>query len=308
MLVFGSIFYSGIAFAQVFSTTQGFIVLSSGDTIRGLLRDRSSLGQKVSIQADSSSDFSDYTIDNVRSVFYNYGYYLKSVTIPTESGIEKRFLLCLAEGTITLYQYKDHYFMEKAGNPITKLEKQDYRNKDTLKIDVRYRRLLRYFMSDCPKVQNRVEKTEFTDRQLVDVVDAYNTCIDPLIRPKEYRKAIKIKIKKGVRAGVAFNRMNYVEGISNSQSRDYDLGPTTIFTGGIFANFSYRKILSFQPELLIIQKNRFLCREIIRTLPFYLHCQANMASSAGLFILQFPIEKNPALYFRGWLNRISLKK
>lgn len=254
ILVLGCIFYSGIAFAQVYNTTQGYVVLTTGDTIRGILRDRTNLGQKASIQAAGSSDFSEYPIENVRSVFYSDGYYFKPVTIPTESGTEKRFLVCLAEGPITLYKYKDHYFVEKAGNPITKLEKQDSREKDTLKIDTRYRRLLRYFMSDCPKVQNKVGKTEFFDRQLVDVVEAYNTCIDPSIRPKVYRKAIKIKIKKGVRAGVAFNRMNLVEGLSDLQSRDYDLGATTVFTGGIFANFSYRNRLSFQPELLIIQK------------------------------------------------------
>jgi opacity protein-like surface antigen len=290
-LFFFLFFCSGLSFAQVYITSPGYVVLTNGDTIRGLLRDRANLGQKTSVKPAGAADFTEYTIENVRSVFFTDGYYFKPVSIPMGSGTEKRFLLCLAEGPITLYKYKDYFFVEKAGNPITKLEKQDYREKDTLKLDTRYRRLLRYLMSDCQKVQSKVEKTGLIDRQLADLVEAYNNCIDPSIRPKAYGKAIKIKMKKGVRAGVAFNHMNYVEGISNSQSRDYDLGTTAVFTGGVFVNFSYREKFSFQPELLIIQKTGSYAGLLSGLYPFSYNIRQTWLQVPGSLYYTFHIKK-----------------
>ena len=239
-----------VSFSQVFNVTKGRIVLSNGDTLRGMLKDRTNIGPEVSIQADGSSGFTSYTIDQVRSVIYDDGYYFKPV--PSE----KRFLLCLAEGPMTLYKYRDYYFVQKKGEDPVKLQKKDLIDSNVMKIDTHFRRQLRFLMSDCPKVQRRVGKTDFVDRQLVELTNLYNACIDPSVQPVSYRKPLKMRIRKGVRAGVAFNKSRYNDRNNGGSDpgRTVPLSPSTTFTGGIWANISYREKVSMQIELLYRRK------------------------------------------------------
>ncbi|HOY03859.1 MAG TPA: porin family protein [Saprospiraceae bacterium] len=244
--------FSVSSFTQVFNVTKGHIVLTNGDTLRGMLKDRTNIGREVAIQVAGESDFTNYTIDQVRSVFYDDGYYFTPV--PSEN----RFLLCLAEGPMSLYKYQDYYLVQKKGGKPVKLERlypSEAKDRE-LKEDNRYKGLLKALLADCAKAQKKVDEVPFNDRRLTDLVESYNHCIDPTQRSKTYRTSSKIRIRKGVRAGVAFNKSRYNDrddGTINSR-RTVDLSPSTTFTGGIWANFSYREKISIQTELLYMRK------------------------------------------------------
>jgi hypothetical protein len=215
-----------------------------------MLKDRTNIGREVSIQETGKNSFATYTVEQVRSISYDDGYYFKPV--PSEN----RFLLCLADGLMSLYKYQDYYFVQKKGEKPVKLEKRDIKDSAVMKVDTHYRRQLRFLMSDCPKAQRRVGKTDFFDRQLVDLVDQYNACLDPSAMPASYREPLRMRIRKGVRAGVAFNKSKYNDRDNGGadSGRTVELSSSKTFVGGIWVNFSYREKVSFQTELLYFRK------------------------------------------------------
>ena len=236
-------------FSQGYNVVKGYLVLSNGDTLRGSLKDRGSLGNTVSIQPNGAPGFTDYTIQQVRSIFYENGNYFKPV--PSED----RFLRCLVEGPMDLYKYQDYYLVQRKGEAPVKLGKMN--PKDEGKEDKRFQGLLKYLTSDCPKVQKQSENVNFSDYALIDLVEKYNACKDPSFKSGSHRKSTRMLIHKGIRGGVAFHhsRLNDQDNGLASGGRTVDLGSRTTFSAGIWINLAFRNKLSFQPELLFIRKS-----------------------------------------------------
>lgn len=248
------ILWVGTAFTQATIPVDGIIILVSKDTLRGTIRERDP-DQKVSIRLPNSTTYREYSVDEVYSVGYGNGAYYKPLPMSSDPKGAKRFHLCIVEGAMDLFKYKDLFFVRKGNDPPVKLEKHDMRVQDTLKIDTHYRRLLHYLMSDCLGISRKIGKTEFNDVHLVQVVEQYNHCIDPS-RPVTSRKEpVRIKVKKGVRAGVAMHQVRFRDKEPDSGPlRMVDLGTFTTFCGGVFFNFTYNDRFSIQPELLYTRK------------------------------------------------------
>ena len=244
--------FSVSSFTQVFNVTKGHIVLTNGDTLRGMLKDRTNIGREVSIQTMGASGFTTYAIDQVRSVLYDDGYYFKPV--PSEN----RFLLCLVDGQMSLYKYQNCYLAQKKDEKPVKLEREypDKAVNREMREDKRYQGFLKALFADCSKVQNKADNVQYNDRQLIDIVEKYNNCIDPFQPSKTFKKGTRIRIRKGIRAGVAFNKSRYNDRDNGTidSGRTADLTSFTTFAGGLWVNFSYREKISIQTELLYIRK------------------------------------------------------
>ena len=159
--------FSVSSFSQVFNVTKGHIVLTNGDTLRGMLKDRTNIGREVSIQTMGASGFTTYAIDQVRSVLYDDGYYFKPV--PSEN----RFLLCLVDGQMSLYKYQNYYLAQKKDEKPVKLEREypDKAVNREMREDKRYQGFLKALFADCSKVQNKADNVQYNDRQLMDIVE-----------------------------------------------------------------------------------------------------------------------------------------
>lgn len=239
-----SILSSVSVYSQGYNITKGYIVLNQGDTLHGFLKDRGSLAGVVSLQVAGITTFTDYTYEQVRVVRYADGYYFKSV--PSE----KRFLLCLVEGSLDLFKYQDYYYLQKKGEPPVKLEKAYPVVGSGTREDTRYKGLLKAVLADCADVQLKADQTAFVDRQLIDLIEQYNRCKDASWTSGNSRESTRIRFKKGIRTGVAFVQMEYTD-----SNRKIGFATKTSFSAGFFANFSYRDKLSLQPELLYIRKS-----------------------------------------------------
>ncbi|MCA0236035.1 MAG: PorT family protein [Bacteroidetes bacterium] len=239
-------------YSQGYNVVNGFLVLNNGDTLRGSLKERANLGNTVSIQTNGAAGFSDFTIDQVRAISYENGSYFKPM--PSEG----RFLLCLVEGPMDLYKFQDYYFVQKKGEAPVKLDKVSAKEAASNKgrEDQRFRALLKYLMSDCPKVQQQAENVEFGDYALIRLIEKYNACKDPAFKSTSHRKSLKLTVHKGIRGGVAFHhsRLNDQNNSLASGGRTVDLSAQTTFSAGIWLNLAFRNQLSFQPELLFIRK------------------------------------------------------
>lgn len=248
LMVLFSTLFSVSVHAQGYNVTKGYVVYNNGDTLHGFLKDRGSLGNLVSFRVAGASSFTEYSYEQVRAVRYSDGYYFKAV--PSE----KRFLLCLVEGPMDLFKYEDFYFVQKKGELPVKLEKAYPVIGGGNREDTRYIGLLKATMADCADVQKKASNMALVDRQLIDLVEQYNHCKDASWKPTISRTSIRIQFKKGVRAGLAFNKMGYTD----ANNRKLDFETNTAFSGGIFFNFSYRDKLSIQPELLFMRKTGVL--------------------------------------------------
>ena len=102
------------SFAQETSvsiTSQGYIILTNNDTLRGDLKERNP-DQKISVRPPGQTEYKEFGVDEVRSIWYKSDYYYKPVQLSADPKKEKRFLLCLAEGSIDLYKFKDIFYVK----------------------------------------------------------------------------------------------------------------------------------------------------------------------------------------------------
>ena len=90
-----------VSTAQTFNTQPGSLVTQAGDTLQGIIKDRSDVSEQVLFQAEGSSDFKKFTPEEAKSFRVDGGYYYKAMPVPNEDKTTRAlFLLCLLEGEI----------------------------------------------------------------------------------------------------------------------------------------------------------------------------------------------------------------
>ncbi len=239
------------------NVSQGWIVNNQGDTVRGVVKEKASMADRVTFRPDDTTDFREFAPADIKAFYYGEGYYYKSVEVPIEAGKPERlFLWCMVEGTLSLYGYQDVFYLEKPSNVFTKLGKKDETKGNYLKEDKKYVGILNYMTSDCPKVKNRVERTKFEAGDLAKTVAAYNDCINPSAQTPSNPKIFRPKIQKGIRAGIVASNVEFPG--EQIFYNTLDFKTMTGYTAGIFFNLALTKSTLFvQPELLLTKKGGY---------------------------------------------------
>ena len=242
--------------AQRFNAQNGFVVKGSTDTVYGQIKDRSNIRKSVLFKANGAAEFSTFTPVDISAFFYEGGYYYRAVSVPvSESTSERQFLLCLAEGYMSLYYTGEYYYVAKPNNPVAKIEKNDYVDESRNKEDNRYKKVLAYLMSDCPKLSVDIERTGYNTSSLADIVNSYNQCKAPEEKRGIHKERLKRKPHFGARIGMVSGDIAYIVPEARFYSRD--LQPRKKFTGGVTCNFPINRKFSFQPELLLTPKSAY---------------------------------------------------
>jgi opacity protein-like surface antigen len=237
--------------AQTFNTKPGFIITLDGDTLRGLVRDRSDLSEQVLFKAEAASNFTSYTPDDIAAfaIEDEYFYEVKSVNK------KKIFLLTLVKGTLSLYQLRERlYYIEKENGTLYPLEKKDTIIDNKFREDKRYIGVLQYLMPNCERVTRDLKTVKFTSADLFEIVKDYNLCINPdsTENTQTYKEAATTRIAKGVKVGFFSNQLTYFVPGGLYYRDEFEVKNSV--TGGIFVRFFPKRAFSFQPELLLVQK------------------------------------------------------
>lgn len=245
---------------QGYNTLSGYLVTYEQDTIPGLIKDRADLSEKILFKPNNESKFKEYTPSEVALFYYDGGhynngnYYYKAIDIPLQDNeSQKRFLLCLVEGELSLYQYKDLYFVRKGLDSLVKLEKKDVIVSSSAKrVDKRYIGHLKYLTQNCASIQNKIDRTAYKADDLSKFITAYNQCINPAVKTLASEGRAKRKVKAGVRVSTVVNKADYF--VNGYNVYTYPFNSKTGYSGGLFLQLPFKNKLAFHPEVLITQK------------------------------------------------------
>jgi hypothetical protein len=246
--------------AQGYNTQSGYVVTYEQDTIPGLIKDRADLSEKILFKPSNESRFKEYTPSEVAYFRYygghynNGNYYYKAIDIPLqENQIQKRFLLCLVEGKLSLYQYEDLYYVRKELDSLIKLDKKDVMVSSTAKqVDRRYIGHLKHLTQDCASLQNNIERTAYKADALSRLVMAYNQCDHPSANTLVLKKGDARRVKAGVRVSTIVNKADYY--VLGRDVFTHPFNSKVGYSAGFFFQFPFKNKLAFQPEMLITQK------------------------------------------------------
>ncbi len=242
-------FLSG-AFAQNYNTQPAYLLTSTSDTLRGLIRDRGNLREQIFFKTDKTTDFKTYTPDDIRAFYIEGGHYYEVKEIASK----KIFLKVLASGVLKLYQGAEEavFYLQKGEKSLQKLEKRDSIIGEVYKTDRRYQNILNALTADCPQSRRTVERADFSDRGLQRVVDEYNRCIEPDKATVTFREATKWRFQKGVKIGFLQSKIHFITstGVYHGNSST----PETAFSGGVFGRLFYKEKWAVQPELVYVKK------------------------------------------------------
>lgn len=246
------------ATAQRFNAQEGYIVTQAGDTIRGLIKDRVDLSEQLLFQPRGGSDYKEYTPEEVAAFQYEGDYYYKAMPVPNEDKtVTTKFLLCLLQGEIGLYEGPDYLYVEKPANTLYRLEEETVQTKATQVRDrKKYMGTLSYLMADCPAVQEVIARTKLNPPGLIKLVTRYNECVNPAQQTKRTTEPAKIDVRWGIKSGVSFNNIDYYT-IGNTGGifiRDYDFVGKRSYVGGAMLELSYKNKFAVRSELLINQR------------------------------------------------------
>lgn len=230
--------------------TQSYIVNYEQDTLAGIIKGRVDLSKQILFKPEGQTDFQVYTTEDIQE-FYVEGSLYKARKVPTEQN-RTLFLVCLVEGKLNLYQYKNTYFVAKAGDVLIELEKKEMYTANYHKEDKRYIGILRYLTADCTSLQDKIDHTKYGGNSFIKLITTYNHCAVSDHTTKTYDKSFQLKVQKGIKAGLVVSDMVYPS--SGGRYYECNFQTKTGYTAGVFLNLFYKERTSFQPEILITQK------------------------------------------------------
>ncbi len=189
---------------------RGYIIRSSGDTLRGEIRytERSEASLSCCFRSGPKAAVTCYQPDELRGYGFESGRIYES-TLLKEALV---FMQVLADGKARLLKYNQQYYAKKAPFPLLLLESRDtliYRNNFPYKGKGKeFVTVLRdQLMADCPAVEEELNRSILQDSDLIRVFSLYNNCHNlPVRGGKRPNYAASSKLHVSVGLGASWNQ------------------------------------------------------------------------------------------------------
>ena len=202
-LLYFALAFSAIAFAQT-AYLPGYLVMNNGDTVKGLIRMRSSArnSQKCIFRLNNKTRKQEFTPEDIRSYRFDKSLYYVSHQINVNEKPTKVFLEWAVKGMLNLFMYcrsgeQNRYFAEKADSGFYELKNTTKMTLDTLGTpDLRenkeYIGTLAALLNDCPSMVPEIYKSRFEPKYLIQLSTDYQNKVCPdekcLLFKRPFRK------------------------------------------------------------------------------------------------------------------------
>jgi hypothetical protein len=166
------------------ASAQDYLVTTKGDTIRGELRPLTFGTDKKVQVVDSNKKKTSYPLFQIRAYSFKGDTYQ-----PVRSEKGYSFMKLIKSGYLSLYNFQ----ME---NQVT-FDGQYLLKKDGKGLEVpnlSFKKIMGRFLEDCPQVAARIDAGDLGKKELVEIVDAYNACVDN--RTVDHSKIIVMKAEQ----------------------------------------------------------------------------------------------------------------
>jgi hypothetical protein len=222
------------------------IVTLSGDTVTGLFdyREWKMNPTVVKFKKEGDAKIEEFGPDELNAfLFYDEAFVCRTVTITKsprksyELSLETEypsqtktvFLRVLVAGKASLYQYidannKDHYYIETFEKPLLELIYFKYQKEEyfemVVKENKKYIGQLTVYLDGCPEIREQINKTAYKDKDLRQLVVAYNKCKNET--GFYVYKAPATNFKIGIFAGISVSGLNFASTASYKYIDDVD--------------------------------------------------------------------------------------
>jgi len=158
----------------------GYVVLSSNDTITGLVDFVKGNGAYRSCYFKASA--TDQVIIYKPAEIQGYGFLFDKIFVSRDvqgnEAHERVFLSVIISGLVTLYQFEDAFYLEKDGHSLSKLSNETIETfidgKTILKNTNRHIAILNMLMADLPQLQKEIQMLKLNEESLTRLVEKYN--------------------------------------------------------------------------------------------------------------------------------------
>ncbi|TGE22957.1 porin family protein [Hymenobacter metallicola] len=165
----------------------GYVVPTSGDTIRGLIDNRGTvtLARQIRFKASAEGSVTEYAPAQLRAAGFTPGQNYESLSV--DGG--QAFLAVLAKGPVSLYRYSDpndrqHYYVLSATRPLTELLQRDtvqeaMVNGAAKRVKVRaypFRKVLASSFTGCYTITGDLARAELKESTLIRLFQSYYSC------------------------------------------------------------------------------------------------------------------------------------
>lgn len=230
-----------------YNYTTGFIVNNSGDTLKGLIDNRSWRKNPESIQfkTNAESPTISYSPIDIRAFAIDGGSYYESRTLDidhtpyrlndlayNDAPVIRRetvFLQVLIKNNLSLFYLYDadaktHFFVEKKGITIQELVLKRVLKNEGGKLFLQeldeYKGQLIKFITDCSELQSQLSALAFNTKALTKFVMDYNACSTEQNPSNYVQRSEKFQLQLGILAGYSFTKPKFISdsyiGLTNS--------------------------------------------------------------------------------------------
>ncbi len=174
----------------IWSDAQDYVVTSKGDTVQGQIKPLLyGVDKKVQV-TDASKKKTTFAIFQVRSYQYK-----GEIFQPVKGPDGYTFMKLIKSGYLSLYYYQLPNQVTYDG---TFLFRRDGKGIDVPNIS--FKKAMKSFLKDCPSIVDRIDNGEFSKKDLNNVIDQYNQCIESNTADHEQVIAVKEEQNKKISA------------------------------------------------------------------------------------------------------------
>lgn len=161
---------------------QDFLVTLTGDTIFGELKPLTYGYKKKVIIVNNEREKTTFSIFNIRCFRYNNETY-----VPQKGTNGYAFMKVIRSGYLSLYAFQKENQVLYDGQYLAK--------KDGSGMEVPnlgFKKHVSRFLEDCPQVSEAVAEGTYTRKDIEEIVEAYNACIDERTQ-KHYAREVRVQ-------------------------------------------------------------------------------------------------------------------
>ena len=232
-------------FSQTKMPSSDYVVLSSGDTLKGSVSCNGPIGnpKKIVIKMGKRElNFLPKEVVSFSLTTENYEKATVKTGTNTLSQIDTLFLQTLIRGSKSLYSYKNKLkeieFYVKRGSDfellVYTLEKTITEEKTLLKENKKYLTQISSYLSDCPETQSKQNGLHYKTKDLKELfISYYQNCSSSAIN--FYNPKSKIKFELKLFTGMTLTSIKFTPGNNNALSylSTANFNQSTNFTAGV---------------------------------------------------------------------------
>jgi hypothetical protein len=247
--------------------SDGYIVMATGDTLRGIISVQDSYTQ-VEFEQVNTNGFKLYGPESLKLFSIDdYKTYVPQ-DIPDDSLTRKVFGEMLVWGSpMTLFKFGDAFFLTKDSKvhvldqKVSKYNNANEENERDTEMHVitnkRYIGMLNYLMLDCDDTKKHINNVRLEDESLIKIVKMYNHCISPnSVETKDIKRKSSMEI--GLRTGMVITDTKVLNpwqpGGTYPPGYGIDFTPGKALYLGSYASIRLSPHFSFNPELNYLRR------------------------------------------------------